>query len=381
MRVLHLTLSHDPLDDRIFYREGLSLVAAGHELTIIGTGDEAGEFRKDGIRCLTLPRGPLRTMLRSLNGLLEKESADIVHIHEMHTLGAGCRFRKRTGARLIYDVHEDFPEILRTFSRRPRWRRFLSSRLIALYEHVRARCCDAVIAVTPQLNHKFSYLKVPVVEVRNYPTDHPNSPIAGIRKEIRELSRDRFTLVYAGQISGKRRLDLAVETVRLLSEEHAVPSVFIAVGTGDRDDVEEFKALCDSSGTSYYYPPVLHEEVKSILESADMGWIVLPPYKNFVNALPNKSYEYLQAGLPFIASDLPLLREAVHDHGAGLIVADLNPAAIAAALADLLSRDPGLKNLKSTAEDIFSRYYRWESQESKLLELYESLENSRREAE
>ena len=51
--------------------------------------------------------------------------------------------------------------------------------------------------------------------------------------------------------------------------------------------------------------------------------------------MPNKIFEYIQAGLMVISSDLPEIRKAVETAGCGLLLDDDTPQAIAARLAGL----------------------------------------------
>ena len=72
-------------------------------------------------------------------------------------------------------------------------------------------------------------------------------------------------------------------------------------------------------------------------------------------ALPNKAFEYIAAGLPVVASDLPELRRLVDQFGIGWTADPADPASIAAALRSALeSRDDAAlrERLAAAAEQL-----------------------------
>jgi glycosyltransferase involved in cell wall biosynthesis len=60
---------------------------------------------------------------------------------------------------------------------------------------------------------------------------------------------------------------------------------------------------------------------------------------NYRFSLPNKLFDYLQAGVPVVATDLPEVAAIVREHGCGLVIPAPEPAIIAAAV-QRLTADP-----------------------------------------
>lgn len=371
MKVLHASITHEPLDDRIFHREALSLKHAGHDLTVAGFMDAPADFEKAGISCIALQAESIWAKLRALETLVMGIKADIFHFHEIYTLPLALRYRKKYGAKIVYDIHEDSAGIIRTFSRRNILRREFTALGLELYERIMVGKCDALITVTPSLTDKFSRLNSRTLEVRNYPVETGKSALSlALQEKIKDFRGEGMLMVYAGQIAAERELELAVETCRMLDHNHGLPMRFIAMGPGPSDYLEEFSRFCRQSDHALLLPVIAHEQVQAFFEMGDMGWNVLPYRSNFLKALPNKSYEYLQAGIPFVCSDLPMLHDAVHKHNVGIMVEELDASVIAERLAEKIRGGSTFFQRKLELQDIYRKFYRWESQIENLLDLY-----------
>ena len=86
---------------------------------------------------------------------------------------------------------------------------------------------------------------------------------------------------------------------------------------------------------------------------------------------PNKLWEALAAGTPVVASDLPGMAEVVRETGAGVLCDPTSPAAIAAAISELLDRpDAEREAVRQRALAAARDRYHWERQVAPLLELY-----------
>src|SRR5699024_773142 len=130
-RIVHITTVHPPFDTRIFYKECMSLADAGYEVYLIHTEStdfDENKFKESNIKPVLLKRQNGR-IIRILKGTKEalyealKLKADIYHIHDPELLLISSKLKK-SGAKVVYDMHEDYhtsimqkeyiPKILRT---------------------------------------------------------------------------------------------------------------------------------------------------------------------------------------------------------------------------------------------------------------------------
>jgi glycosyltransferase involved in cell wall biosynthesis len=87
-------------------------------------------------------------------------------------------------------------------------------------------------------------------------------------------------------------------------------------------------------------------------------------------ALPNKVFEYVAAGIPVVASDLPELRSLVDRYGIGVVVDAADPASVAAGISAALA-EPRADAIAAAARDL-----NWSNERKRLLDLYADLGTS-----
>ncbi len=134
------------------------------------------------------------------------------------------------------------------------------------------------------------------------------------------LSQPR--MVYLGRISNDRGLAI----LRHLAQRRL--GSLLLVGTRD-DEIPATDGLT-------YRPPVPHREVPSLYAESEL--VLLPYQPELIHAdsiSPMKLFEAMAAGRPVIASDLPSLREILHDGRNGLLVDPKDPQAWAQAVEHL----------------------------------------------
>jgi glycosyltransferase involved in cell wall biosynthesis len=90
-----------------------------------------------------------------------------------------------------------------------------------------------------------------------------------------------------------------------------------------------------------YLGPLRRPEVGEQLAAARAGLVLFHPQPNHTEALPNKIFEYMAAGLPIVASDFPYWRSLLEPIGCAVWVDPLDPAGIATAMDDLLADEEG----------------------------------------
>ena len=126
-----------------------------------------------------------------------------------------------------------------------------------------------------------------------------------------------------------------------------------------------------------YLGVLSRHQVAELMGRSRVGIVTFLPVVNHVNALPNKLFEYMSAGIAVVASDFPLWRQIVTETGSGLCVDPRDPDAIAAAV-DRLAGDTefgaacGRNGARAVAGE-----FNWSAQASRLVHLYQNLQQQR----
>ena len=296
--------------------------------------------------------------------------AHVYHAHDLNNLEVAYRAASACGAKLVYDAHELFTEMANRWVRLKRraWVR-LERRLI--------RRADLVITVNEfiaaELARRYG-IPDPLV-VLNCPDPPPDFDPTAPHDLIREhlgLPHNRKVVLYQGWMSEGRGLEDLVRAAPLL----ACDAVVVFMGYGNYQKVLERLASAEGGGRVHFLPAVPQRELLAYCASADVGVI---PYQavdlNNYYTSPNKLFDFIQAGVPIVASDLPFLRKVVMGHGLG-VVADLtNPRSYASAINSILTLPDGGASIRANLLKIAPQFT-WATQAAKLVEAYARLAGS-----
>jgi glycosyltransferase involved in cell wall biosynthesis len=221
---------------------------------------------------------------------------------------------------VVVDVHEDVPAQLRHKEWVPRLLRPMAAWAAAQALRLAERFGTITLA-EPNYRHLFR-------------GDHPvlpNYPAAG---SLPPLAPDAGYLVYVGDVTLERGAGDMVEAAGLMKEKRPLR----LVGRCREDLAESLRRRAGELGVSLeILGPLPHREAMELAAGASAGLSLLHDLPNYTDSLPTKVVEYLEMGLPVVASDLPGTREAVAGREAVALVRPGDPAA-AAALDGILAR-------------------------------------------
>ncbi|MEI7827919.1 MAG: hypothetical protein WCI87_09040 [Euryarchaeota archaeon] len=154
-------------------------------------------------------------------------------------------------------------------------------------------------------------------------------PISGLRKayrgrdnyfrELFDIKPEKKILLHAGVFLremmcleiAQAALNWGDDLVLILHSPVSAP-----VSEGGRDYLEKLKRTADSDKVYLSLNPVEWQQVPQMISSADIGLLFYDsnaPTFHEIGRSSNKLVQYLQAGLPLIASDLPSLKRVMQD--------------------------------------------------------------------
>jgi glycosyltransferase involved in cell wall biosynthesis len=289
--------------------------------------------------------------------------AAVLHAHEPDSWFAALWAARRTGARVVIDVHEHYPSRLDT--RLPAPLRPLARAAIGAACRLAGRLADAVVVAREGLDADFAAPPERIVPVRNYVLPQPVRP--------RRHAPGPVTLVHAGVLGRTRGALQIVEALAL-----APPGTRLRlIGRFTDDSAGEFAARAAALGVADRIEDLgwlPQERLPAALAECDIGLVAFQPVdRNHRLALPHKLFDYMHAGLPVIAPDFaPETAAVVREAGCGLLVDTADPRAIAQAVAVL--SDPARRAAlgaagRAAAEGRFG----WATEAERLVALYRRL--------
>jgi glycosyltransferase involved in cell wall biosynthesis len=142
------------------------------------------------------------------------------------------------------------------------------------------------------------------------------------------------------------------------------------MGYGDYQATLERMAAAESAGRVHFIPAVPQRDLLAYCASADVGVI---PYQavdlNNYYTSPNKLFDFIQAALPIVASDLPFLRKVITAHDIGIVAKLDSPQSYATAINSILTQPDAGGSLRANLRKA-APHYTWSAQARKLVEGY-----------
>jgi glycosyltransferase involved in cell wall biosynthesis len=370
-KVCVLTSVHIPFDGRVFHKEARSLAKAGYDVVLIARHDK--EETVGGVRVVPLPepRNRFQRMTKVLWRLYRlgvKENADVYHFHDPELMIVGLLLKLR-GKKVIWDVHEHYPNsILDKYYISKPLRRIIS-KSFDLFERAAVRFFDYVIYTTPFVGARYQKMKVRSGRIENY-------PIVELSNAFEREPQKK--IVYLGGMSPIRGLVEVIEAFSLVAKKHPDWELYLVGSFCPKSFEQELRDLAARRGVAAnvrFVAWVPYEEKERLSSQASMGIITYLPYSNNTSCLPNKLFDYMLVGLPVIASNFPLYREIVEPDHCGLIVDPSQPEGIARAMEYLIEHPQEARQMGECGRRAVLEKYNWEKESKRLLWIYDQVLN------
>jgi glycosyltransferase involved in cell wall biosynthesis len=358
-----LSVTNDLVSDQRLNRSATTLKKCGYKVILVGRKlpnslPYEGEFQFIRLRLL-FNKGPLfyAEFNFKLFFLLVYEYADLYFSNDLDTLPANFLAAKFHGNRIVYDSHEYFtgvPELLGRRITRNIWRFFEKLLLPKIHNLI-------TVSEGVATQYKSDY-NVKMKVIRNVPFS------AVVANGYLEKNSAQKTIIYQGALNKDRGLELMIRSLKYIDN-----AVLLIIGSGDIErQLHELAKEEDVIGRIIFTGKVPFGKLPAYSAKADLGISLEEDSNpNYRFALPNKLFDYIQAQIPVLVSDLPEMAAIVRNYGVGEVCINRTPEMMAMQIIDIIeNKNKYLQNLKKAAIELC-----WEKESEKLEEIIHSLNN------
>ncbi len=254
---------------------------------------------------------------------LKSSESNVIICHGLGFLQL-CSSLKTEGTKLILNAHEYYPS---EFEDKPEWKSIGEN-----YKLVLKKCAikiDLIFAVSQTIGKRYKdEFQIPFVEIVNAPD---------YEKELTPVEVSRpIKLIHHGVALRNRKIELMIEAV--LKSEMPFEFSLILVPT----EIEYYNELVrkySDNENIVFNNPVSVKQIASEINKYDIGIFYLEPVNyNWLQALPNKLFEFIQARLAIIVSPNPAMKKIVEEHNLGWVTKEFSVDSLINTLKEVTSQ-------------------------------------------
>ena len=293
---------------------------------------------------------------------------DLLYSNDLDTLLPNYLVSKIKRVPLIYDSHELFtevPELQNAPFKKAVWTK--------IEKHIVPKL-SYCITVNDSIAKIFeANYQVKFTSIRNV----PEQASANIMREIslENIPKDAFTVIIQGSgLNIDRGLEEAIEAVLLLENVH-----LLIVGGGDVIPIaKQMVKNLELENKVHFYGKRPYNELMKFTSLANCGLAIdKATNKNHQFALPNKVFDYIQAGTPIICMDLIEIKSLVVKYDIGIVIKEVVPSEIATAIRTLQQNQPLLNSYQANCKKA-AKIEHWGNEKAKLEEIIYAIHPSYR---
>ncbi len=363
MKKLFFTVSNDLNYDQRMIRICSSLAKNDFDVTLIGRLKKNSQpavnqqFRQVRLS-LFFEKGLffyIELNIRLFFFLLRK--ADLICAIDLDTLPAGYLAARLSKKKIIYDAHEYFTEVPELVNR-PKIQKiwvWIEKKFVPKVDGAYTVCESLKTIFSKKYNNLF-------ITIRNVPFENKNETTL-------ENKNEKKIILYQGALNDGRGLEEMI-----LAMKHLKDYELWLAGEGDLSNhLREQSAKNEVENRVKFLGMILPQNLPDITKQADVGLNLLENKGlNYYYSLANKTFDYIQAGIPALHMSFPEYQLINEKYQVGVLLEDLKVESILNAIGQIFESPKYYADLKSNCK-IAAKELTWENEEKKLIEFYKKI--------
>lgn len=323
-----MAVTNDLVTDQRVHRSCMALTEAGYDVTLIGRllpnskpverpyqTERMNLFFKK--KAFFYAEYNIRLMLHMLFA-----RTDAYYSNDTDTLPACYVASRLRGKPLFFDAHEMFPEVPELVGR-PRIKRFWKGIEDYIFPRIakNKRMAAATVCKSIADIYKNQY-GISMAVVRNVPMKQEEAEeelqqVKTIITTITDIKSSKKILLYQGAVNIGRGIEAVMEAMPILEECHLV-----VAGVGDKYDELCARAHEMRCNNITFLGRLEPKVLRNLTKQADLGLSLLENRGlNYYYSFPNRIADFVQAGVPVLATDFPEIHSIVDGYGIGTLMA------------------------------------------------------------
>ncbi len=385
-----MSYMHSLYDDRIYWKQAISLHNMGYRVIHLGVGDHEFDIVSDhGIRLIQIKRKRFSGIFiinsiikrfsrnneyRCLLNIAVSLNADVYHLHDIQLINVLKRIKKFPNRpKVIYDAHEPYPITIADREAGTIFQKLfnkLYSKYINYREIKLSGFSDVIITTEENVANKFKKhaKKTPVEIVYNYCNWSVN--------DFPDSEKTAYDFIYAGGIRRRRGAMEMLKAVKAMKDADINVSLLIVGNVIDNGLQEEMKQyIIEEKITDRVAlkPPVHYTEVMKLYKASRFGIALFNDQKVNQTILPIKILEYIAFGLPVLASDTGHIGRITKKFNTGITANPKKIDEVAGAMKKLLFDDDLYNTQRRNCLKLYNDDFNWRTMEKKLNTIYSGL--------
>ena len=388
-KVCMISCTHNLYDDRIYWKEALSLKKRGYEVYHIGVGPENKEFISEhGIKQILVRRIkyfnndiidkfyhnliPGKNVYKKILKIAADLKADVYHLHDFQINRIGKKLKSLLHKpKVIYDVHDPFPPSIRyshTTNILERLIKILHSVYVYHWELKCSKLYDFIITTEENVYHKFNdHIKNNKVDIIYNYTD------LNLKNENIPFIDREYDAIYCGGITTIRGVFQIIEAARIAKMKSRNLKFLIIGPVLERNLKTKIVSLINKyqlSKNVILKDQVPYNKVSTFYNKSKIGLAIFldNPINHII--LPIKTFEYMAFGFPVVCSNFGHLLKYTTDNNTGIPVDPQNPAEIYNTIIKILENKSIYEEYKNNALKASNEKYDWNLMDRKLNDIY-----------
>ncbi len=315
--------------------------------------------------------------------VFKKYKIDFLHVHDLPLAATCFFFKEKVIHELILDLHENFPEALKTWFL---WRKskiiilknnvFMNPSKWSKKEQMYCEKYDCVICVVQEMKNK-------LIAKFNIPSDklvvisnHEKKSFQNYFKKYKSqsvISRNTFSITYVGGFGPHRGLDTCIKAMPQIIRQ--IPNVKLyLIGKGHSDVENYLKDLVKRINVDFFvefigYKPF--EEIPAIMSSSSINVIPHSSDEHTNNTIPHKLFQIMLSEQLLLVSSCKPLKRIVMKYDAGVVFEAGNPNDFSEKVISIFKNKKDYsKKIKNAYNAVMEKGENWETEGEKLVKLY-----------